>query len=640
MSVSRPLRRGRACMACRFLKIKCDGVKPVCGPCTKTPKDDDCEYQDGPSRSRTKVLEDTVARLEARLQELEHPEDNTPPVTLYDPYAGPPPPPPQLSLPPPTQPHFRSLPNSPFAQVPRLLTSGSSSSTESSQIRTPFSPASATRSVPPYGTSSASGTSPLGLFESRLPSSRESPELTSPASTASSVDYEALDYPLLQKFLDHASEFGFFLDTERLVALHHHTPALLYAMYLLGAHLSSDPRNEQLFKFKALYHAATALGSPPQSLAFLFSHTLQAQVLLAYYFFRTGALLSARAHAATAFALALGGGLHQIRSARPGPPPGIAIDAETGHALIPLPPAHDAIEEGERINAFWAIYSLQKNLSMALEPAAGAASIFETTGPGGLQIDTPWPLEMDEYKRGLLGPGIRGDGTVLNYLQIPPGHAQPTDSLATQTAKACILLHRTAYIRSQWPRTPDVSQRDVQFLSGAWTAADGLIRDLRAQLPPVLVPAPHDRVDVDVRTRTRKLLLTHSMLNAATIKLHGMFMASDSRSRECCLGAASDMLRFGGMQELQALGCLNPIIGTLWTTAFYVFVSELRRINAISGWRTAEGEKEAQDAHDAVQDGLRALGTFAGQSLLMRYELLQAKEAAADIVQNLPNLNQ
>ncbi|KAJ7646877.1 hypothetical protein FB45DRAFT_677487, partial [Roridomyces roridus] len=65
---------------------KCDGVKPVCGQCTRAPKDDDCEYQEGRSRSRTKVLEDTVARLEARLQELEHPEENTPSVTLYDPY--------------------------------------------------------------------------------------------------------------------------------------------------------------------------------------------------------------------------------------------------------------------------------------------------------------------------------------------------------------------------------------------------------------------------------------------------------------------------------------------------------------------------------------------------------------------------
>jgi hypothetical protein len=66
---------------------KCDGVKPTCGPCRRHPKDDECEYNDGPGRSRTRVLEDTVSRLEARLHELEHPNETTPPVTLHDPYS-------------------------------------------------------------------------------------------------------------------------------------------------------------------------------------------------------------------------------------------------------------------------------------------------------------------------------------------------------------------------------------------------------------------------------------------------------------------------------------------------------------------------------------------------------------------------
>jgi hypothetical protein len=66
---------------------KCDGVKPTCGPCRRHPKDDECEYNDGPGRSRTRVLEDTVSRLEARLHELEHPNETTPAVTLHDPYS-------------------------------------------------------------------------------------------------------------------------------------------------------------------------------------------------------------------------------------------------------------------------------------------------------------------------------------------------------------------------------------------------------------------------------------------------------------------------------------------------------------------------------------------------------------------------
>ncbi len=46
----------------------------------------ECEYTDqGPAL--TQVLEDEVARLEARIRELEHPTDNLP-VTLHNPHAA------------------------------------------------------------------------------------------------------------------------------------------------------------------------------------------------------------------------------------------------------------------------------------------------------------------------------------------------------------------------------------------------------------------------------------------------------------------------------------------------------------------------------------------------------------------------
>ncbi|KAK7019632.1 hypothetical protein R3P38DRAFT_2975538 [Favolaschia claudopus] len=35
-----PLKRGKACLNCRHLKIRCDGVHPICGPCIRIPKDD------------------------------------------------------------------------------------------------------------------------------------------------------------------------------------------------------------------------------------------------------------------------------------------------------------------------------------------------------------------------------------------------------------------------------------------------------------------------------------------------------------------------------------------------------------------------------------------------------------------------
>jgi hypothetical protein len=56
----------------------------------------------------------------------------------------------------------------------------------------------------------------------------------------------------------------------------------------------------------------------------------------------------------------------------------------------------DAIEEGERINAFWVVFMLHRNLAVALDPAARVCGVFDTAS---MQIDTPWPLDMEGYKQ-------------------------------------------------------------------------------------------------------------------------------------------------------------------------------------------------------------------------------------------------
>jgi hypothetical protein len=57
----------------------------VCGSCSRANRPDDCEYTDGQGQTRTQMLEDTIAQLEARIQELEHPGSSPGSVTLHDP---------------------------------------------------------------------------------------------------------------------------------------------------------------------------------------------------------------------------------------------------------------------------------------------------------------------------------------------------------------------------------------------------------------------------------------------------------------------------------------------------------------------------------------------------------------------------
>ncbi|KAJ7646037.1 hypothetical protein DFH06DRAFT_581858 [Mycena polygramma] len=602
--VNRPLKRGRACMNCRFLKIKCDGHKPICGPCRKHPKDDECEYSDGPARSRTKALEDTVQRLEARLHELEHPEDSTPSVTLYDPYAQYPPPG-QASMSPPHG-ASRSLPNTPYHQLPRLL-SPSNSSPESRGYTplSPFSPPSTTATTPPFGTQKSS---PLGIFDSRVLG-------MSPESTSSSLESDSINDALLQAFRPHASEFGFFLDWNRF--LHSLQPispgtsrssALLNAIYMWGAHFSSDLQREHRFKHKALQCAATEL--TPKS----FLHTVQAEVLLSHFFFRTGCFLEARAHTATAVALVVGGGLNQIRSLNQ--PDGAVIGiAAADEQELRLRAPTDALEEGERINGFWAVFMLQKNLSVALEPPTRVCGVFE----GGMNIDTPWPLDISDYQQGLLTPDVHGDSTVRNYLSGVPNYQAAPSSVTAMNVKACILLHRAVLMHGQW--RPNMPERDATSWWAAFHTVDQLINTLRSELP--------DIAQLQGRSSGRTALLTQSLLNAATIKLHTIFY-NDPSSRQTCLAAARDMFRFGGTSP-QGLGYLNPMMGTLWMMACSVFVEELRRIRAAdpASWplqAASEAERE-KEMLGSLQDGLDALSAFARESLLMRHQLTKAQEA-------------
>jgi hypothetical protein len=63
-------------------------VKPVCGPCSRSaPYFRDCEWSDE-GVTQTQLLQDQIATLEARLEQLQRPEDGALSLSLYHPYAG------------------------------------------------------------------------------------------------------------------------------------------------------------------------------------------------------------------------------------------------------------------------------------------------------------------------------------------------------------------------------------------------------------------------------------------------------------------------------------------------------------------------------------------------------------------------
>lgn len=110
-------------------------------------------------------------------------------------------------------------------------------------------------------------------------------------------------------------------------------------------------------------------------------YALQAELLLAYYFFASGKFLQGKYHVTAAISLEISSGLNKVRSNQLG---------TTGGAVSVIPPPGDSTEEGERIRACWTGVILDKCWAVALVSSPNLVA--------GAQIDTPWPLEIEDYE--------------------------------------------------------------------------------------------------------------------------------------------------------------------------------------------------------------------------------------------------
>lgn len=190
--------------------------------------------------------------------------------------------------------------------------------------------------------------------------------------------------------MHHAAQVGFFLSPQLFEALSSGavpsqlaSPALMDTVYLWGSHLSRSEKlsaHESGFLSDALRSTAASLSRAHSSTAIL--HTVQAEVLLAQYFFRNARILEGKYHASAAVSISLSSGLHKIRSADMRDSARPTVDS--------LSPPTNALEEGERINAFWAVLTLN-NCWFA---ADGSPTDFSYATHG---VDTPWPLDIGAY---------------------------------------------------------------------------------------------------------------------------------------------------------------------------------------------------------------------------------------------------
>ncbi|KAF9074952.1 hypothetical protein BDP27DRAFT_1287123, partial [Rhodocollybia butyracea] len=164
--------------------------------------------------------------------------------------------------------------------------------------------------------------------------------------------------------------------------------SLLATVYFLGCLFSDNPTwksRSQDFLAQALVYTAQGLSSTHPSKVL---HTVQAEVLLANYFFSVGKLLEGRYHISISMSLCIGSGLNKIR-----PTESFSLYDNSGMSWK----AGSPIEIGERIIAWWVTLSLDQSWAAACEINSYNDGIIAET-------ETPWPLRIESYLQGQLLP--------------------------------------------------------------------------------------------------------------------------------------------------------------------------------------------------------------------------------------------
>ncbi|KAJ3985026.1 Zn(2)-Cys(6) binuclear cluster domain-containing protein [Lentinula detonsa] len=491
--VPRNQNRAKACNHCRKRKTKCDGKRPVCTQCQARSKPGlelVCEYPIvGHTRKRT--LEESISTLERRIRELERAESDEDVVRLYDPS------------------NYPSTSSSPFG------TSSNSPASSSSillDVSTPEHSLFAT------------------AFQEEIPA--------------------ALGQRLLQAFVPHAQAFGFFLNIRRFISTttlpltlgdySRPCPGLICVIYLIGLHLSGASEDEEsAFLSRALLHVSNVLSaSHPLRLI----HGTQAEILLSTYFFRTGRILEGKYHLSAAVSLATCANLHKLRSGGMSP----FVANVMGLDGPSLPDPKDLIDEGERINAFWTVFTMCNCWGVGV--GGFSSMMFESYGS---RIDTPWPLDMEDYEENRIPANYIGASTVRNFLAQAPLQSLRVNGVSKMAlfAQASLLLERAASLRSSYANELH-SDEHTRYMK-TFNSLDALIDSFSSSLPSFSQTYVTSPDFVTVWT-------THLVLECA----------------ESCvmLGRGRDL---SGVE-------VNPIFGLLWKIAGEAIIEEISRLDAFN----------------------------------------------------------
>ncbi|KAF7298767.1 Fungal-trans domain-containing protein [Mycena indigotica] len=542
----------------------------------------DCEYvEEGPTK--TEQLEEQIAVLEARIEELEKPRELRASGTFQSPVVG----------------------GRRAASLPALSRGGSP--------RLVYSTLSYSEIPSPTTMPTVSGGIPL-------------PELES----------------LVHNFLQHCTLFGFFLHIRNFAeaALGRSgprpLPALLHAVHLWAIHLSGNEElvanYEAQYLSRTLRSAVGALSTASNNIL----HAIQAEVLISQYFFRTTRFLEGKYHLSAAVSLVLSSGLHRLRSAE--------VAAGNRGFLSAAPqtrsPTVDPLDDMERVAAFWTVLTMNN----CWTTADGSPSNLAYTSSGSdARIDTPWPVDPVKAIKVSMPPSLiylqnsgvveleLSFGTVNAFLANVPDTAT---SIPALHSKSAILFERASRLVDTY--RPDLNPSQLAEFYDSFNSLEALIHGFLSKLPE-----PNSTTTMHT---AREVFLIHSLSRVALIQLHNPFVdvAGNSHiARRQALDAARGIVAILTLILPNDFVFVDPITGvsfptsaplvqlftslsfqTLFMATAQVFIGELdryRRSQAVG--QVWDGDMDEQHLMDAVEIVLATMNIFAPTCRLMNSQL-------------------
>ncbi|KIK11504.1 hypothetical protein PISMIDRAFT_19467 [Pisolithus microcarpus 441] len=415
-----------------------------------------------------------------------------------------------------------------------------------------------------------------------------------------SVDNSPSDLQyLIDALVPYAFDLGIFLYLPRLRAQPESImPPLLTALILCSLHpipsdldqaISVEPLVSRLQHTLADSYSAENPGRGPR----FYMQTLQAEVLLVCQLLLMGRVPIAQSHANAAMSLAIRLGLHM----RSGGAPAAGSFDFLANFLPRLPLSADAIEEQERADAWWIVYTLAKFAEVVY---VGSSDVSST-----VDITPPWP---DAAKDGSCAPNGANVDPVSQFLLAQYFGTEGETPLGLQ-GRASALLWKAHSVAAAYYRDPSISQ-SAGFRS-RFTTLDNLIQNFFSSLPH---PATLSRSPGTGGAYTsQQMLLVVNLAALAQITLHCPFALLHVPSNKVCVETAIRAVQaLNGMENPKIM---NPICVMSWGVFFFTLQGELGRLRSRpwQGYGSASTDQGPNEVSEIdIVNAIGSLASFSG----------------------------